>query len=109
MANYKYFAHRECEFYPCHKAEKLNCLFCYCPLYFLECGGSYRLTSRGLKDCSQCLLPHSETGYDYIVQKLTEAAARYGSGSVCEPAGGGEGQDSRAEPGDPDGSPEKTV
>lgn len=36
--NYKYFAHRECEYFPCHAgadADDFNCLFCYCPLYAL--------------------------------------------------------------------------
>lgn len=75
MANYRSFTNRDCEFYPCHKTDKLNCLFCFCPLYFLDCGGKYTLTSRGLKDCSDCLLPHSEHGYDFIVQKLMAVAA----------------------------------
>ena len=36
--NYKFFSHRECEYFPCHKGadpERFNCLFCYCPLYLL--------------------------------------------------------------------------
>ncbi len=33
--NYKFFNHKECEFFPCHKTNnpnEFNCLFCYCPL-----------------------------------------------------------------------------
>ena len=33
--NYKFFQHKDCEFFPCHKTNKpedFNCLFCYCPL-----------------------------------------------------------------------------
>ncbi len=71
MAHYRSFTNYKCEFFPCHQTDKLNCLFCYCPLYFLECGGEFKLTERGIKDCSDCLLPHSDAGYDYIVEKLT--------------------------------------
>lgn len=85
MANYRSFTNRDCEFYPCHKTDRLNCLFCFCPLYFLECGGNCTRTSRGLKDCSECLLPHTENGYDYIVQKLTEVAARCCAAPDTEP------------------------
>ena len=50
--NYKFFSHRECEFFPCHKVsdeESFNCLFCYCPLYALgkECGGNFTYTENG--------------------------------------------------------------
>ena len=40
--SYRFFANKACRFYPCHKGiEELNCLFCFCPLYFLEhCPGS---------------------------------------------------------------------
>ncbi len=72
---YKFFNNRECEYFPCHHVkdeEKFNCLFCYCPLYFLEdCGGNKKMIS-GIKDCSDCLIPHSENGYDYIIKKIVE-------------------------------------
>ena len=32
--NYSYFAHKECEYFPCHKGadpENFNCLFCLFP------------------------------------------------------------------------------
>lgn len=76
--NYKFFQHRKCEFFPCHKVNddsKFNCLFCYCPLYFLEdCGGNKSFTN-GIKDCTNCLLPHSENGYEYIVKKIINTNA----------------------------------
>lgn len=56
---------RECEFFPCHTGipdERFNCLFCYCPLAFLECPGPYTvLEYDGVKrkDCSACTLPHN--------------------------------------------------
>lgn len=36
-----------------------NCLFCFCPLYLkgAECGGNFRYTEKGVKDCSQCMFP----------------------------------------------------
>lgn len=75
--NFKFFQHKECEFFPCHKTddtENFNCLFCYCPLYALgeSCGGNYKITSGGIKDCSECLLPHRRKNYDYIGGKFME-------------------------------------
>ena len=56
------FSHKNCEFFPCHKGaepENFNCLFCYCPLYALgeKCGGNFRITEKGIKDCTNCRLP----------------------------------------------------
>ena len=61
--NYKFFNHKDCEYFPCHKTndpDNFNCLFCYCPLYALKdkCGGNFRYTDNGIKDCSNCFLPH---------------------------------------------------
>lgn len=73
--NYKFFQHKQCEFFPCHKnanSEKFNCLFCYCPLYLMgeNCGGNFQLTKSGVKDCSNCTIPHYN--FDFIVNKLKE-------------------------------------
>ncbi len=71
---YKFFENENCEYYPCHKAERLNCLFCFCPLYGMsDCGGNFRMveTEKGkVKDCSDCCIPHGEDGYDYVTEKL---------------------------------------
>ena len=49
-----------------------NCLFCYCPLYPLEdCGGNYTFTEKGVKDCSDCTLPHKSNNYQYVIEKLS--------------------------------------
>lgn len=74
---YAFFRHTECECFPCHrtgKPEEFNCLFCYCPLYVLgkNCGGNYRYTTDGKKDCSDCVLPHVRENYDYIVGRYDE-------------------------------------
>lgn len=73
--SYRYFENRSCEYYPCHKSDKINCLFCFCPLYLVnDCGGncSYIKDKNGreIKDCSECMLPHTPDGYDYIIKKL---------------------------------------
>lgn len=74
--SHRFFCNRECEYFPCHETKKpdeFNCLFCFCPLYFCEdCGGKYRLTDSGVKDCTTCLIPHVPMGYDHIVGKLKE-------------------------------------
>ncbi len=76
MGSYKFFTNDKCEFYPCHKenVDKFNCIFCYCPLYFLgkECGGDFIYTDSGIKDCSNCVIPHKHENYDYIIKKLLE-------------------------------------
>jgi len=74
--NYKFNQHTKCEFFPCHKTkdkENFNCLFCYCPLYMLkdQCGGNFSYKN-GIKDCTNCLIPHSENGYDYVMSKMKD-------------------------------------
>ena len=74
---YRFFSHRQCEYFPCHRTEHpedFNCLFCYCPLYALgyKCGGNFKYLENGIKDCSQCLLPHRRNSYDYVIGKYPE-------------------------------------
>ena len=71
--NYSRYSHTECEFYPCHKFNgEFNCLFCWCPLYALKdkCGGNFSYNKKGIKDCSNCTIPHSKKGYEYILSKF---------------------------------------
>lgn len=77
--SFDYFANRECPYYPCHEKaspDQFNCLFCYCPLYTLgdQCGGNFKFTEKGIKDCSACLIPHGKGGYDYILRKFSKIA-----------------------------------
>lgn len=69
-----FFRNCECEHFPCHKVtdtQDFNCLFCYCPLYRLDnCGGNFTFNEQGLKDCSNCLLPHKAQNYEWVVSKL---------------------------------------
>ena len=77
--NFKFFCHRQCEYFPCHQLkggmaeEDFNCLFCYCPLYRMpDCRGGFVMRG-GIKDCSYCLLPHNGLeSYPYILAKLRE-------------------------------------
>ena len=77
---YAFFQNTECEFFPCHKLHgeadpaRFNCLFCYCPLYALgrKCGGSYRYTERGIKDCTGCVFPHVPENYGRIMEAFSQ-------------------------------------
>lgn len=70
----KFFNNNECPYFPCHNTENIenfNCIFCYCPLYNLnDCGGKFIILENGIKDCSNCILPHKKENYDYIINKL---------------------------------------
>ncbi len=74
MYNSKFFSNKQCEYFPCHTisdTDKFNCLFCYCPLYFLEeCIGSYKILDNGVKDCSNCVIPHNRDSLDSITNFL---------------------------------------
>ena len=74
MCKYKFFQHKDCEYFPCHTnipVDEFNCMFCYCPLYFLDdCGGNYHILNNGIKDCSNCDIPHDKEMYDYIISML---------------------------------------
>ena len=71
------FTNRDCEYFPCHAGadpERFNCLFCYCPLYTQgpDCGGQYTYLKNGVKDCSNCLIPHIPSNYGYIIERFQE-------------------------------------
>ncbi|MCY1634123.1 cysteine-rich small domain-containing protein [Marinifilum sp. D737] len=73
--NYKFVQNTKCEYFPCHKVKsesEFNCLFCFCPLYMLgnQCGGNFTYTDNGIKNCSECTLPHSKNGYDHVMSKM---------------------------------------
>lgn len=78
MNSYKFMCNKDCKYFPCHKVDNLedfNCMFCYCPLYMLDdkCGGNFRYTSEGIKDCSNCTIPHlKDIGYDYVQKKIKD-------------------------------------
>lgn len=72
--HYKFFSHKDCEFFPCHgdiPIEDFNCIFCYCPLYpYQDCGGAYELLENGVKSCEKCSFPHAGKNYDALLSRL---------------------------------------
>lgn len=77
--HYSFFQNTRCEFFPCHRTDRpetFNCLFCYCPLYALgeRCGGNFRYTEQGVKDCTNCLIPHRQDSFGYITGRFSEVA-----------------------------------
>jgi Zn-finger protein len=59
----------------CHKCHhirgSMNCMLCYCPYYFTECEGNYKILDNGIKDCSGCNIPHRKQFVeDYLMDKL---------------------------------------
>lgn len=74
---YSFFSNKACEYFPCHETkdpDNFNCLFCYCPLYALgnQCGGNFCYTSKGVKNCENCKLPHVRNNFGYIMDKFQE-------------------------------------
>ena len=83
--HYAFFQNRDCEYFPCHATkhpEDFNCLFCYCPLYALGrgCGGTFRYTENGIKDCSGCLFPHRRENYDRVTARFMEIVKKMQEG-----------------------------
>ena len=70
----KFFENRDCEYYPCHACNtQINCLFCYCPLYHMDCPGNYTMIETGsglIKSCVNCVFPHVPENYDKVIALL---------------------------------------
>ena len=71
----RFFANKECKYFPCHKtgeADDFNCMFCYCPLYALgnDCGGNPAVSASGKKSCINCDFPHRPENYDLLMERL---------------------------------------
>lgn len=84
---YSFISHNTCEYFPCHETENkknFNCLFCYCPLYSLgnECGGNPTYTENGIKNCSNCKLPHVKENYGLIMKKLLTVVEKVREGGA---------------------------
>ena len=76
--SFAFFENKECQYYPCHEGlEELNCLFCYCPLYFLpECPGNREVIQRKdgvIRSCMNCDYPHRPENYGEIMRILQQA------------------------------------
>lgn len=74
--DYSFTQNRGCGYFPCHEIaneREFNCLFCYCPLYFIDdCGGAFSVLDNNIKDCSDCTIPHERNNYDFIIDKLRD-------------------------------------
>jgi Zn-finger protein len=75
--SYKFYRNLDCAYFPCHKnmdSERFNCLFCYCPLYFLgeNCGGDFKKAGACgmIKDCTDCHIPHIPENYERILNVI---------------------------------------
>lgn len=72
-----FFRNSDCEYFPCHKTndtENFNCMFCYCPLYNMDnCLGTHEYLPNGIKDCTNCTLPHSSS--EIIIELLKTVMA----------------------------------
>ena len=71
-----FFANKDCRYYPCHECpEDINCLFCYCPLYHLDCPGDYTMIESdggSIKNCSNCTYPHLAHNYANVIRLLRQ-------------------------------------
>ena len=56
---------------------RISTAFSACPLYALgeRCGGNFTYSPQGVKDCSNCLVPHRVENYDKICARFAEIAA----------------------------------
>ena len=91
----RFFANRECEYYPCHKGiEEMNCLFCYCPFYLrAKCPGNPTFrekNGRRIKDCTNCIFPHKPEHYEVILEWIR----RQNAGDI--PRAGEKAEDNRS-------------
>ena len=76
--SFRYFENRECKYYPCHNGmEEMNCLFCYCPLYFLpDCPGTREQIEKDgkiIQSCLNCDYPHRPENYGNMMRFLKAA------------------------------------
>ena len=74
--SYKFFANKDCKYYPCHTGiEEMNCLFCYCPMYRLKkCPGTPEyidVKGKKIKSCLDCTFPHKPENYEKIMKLLS--------------------------------------
>ena len=76
--SYKFYQNRDCQFFPCHTdidEDSFNCLFCYCPVYFVQCPGDFRRLEDGRKDCMGCTLNHEPRFWDMVQSMMKNPKA----------------------------------
>ena len=75
--SFRFFENRDCQYYPCHRdIEHINCLFCYCPFYFLDtCPGTPEYMDREgskIRVCTNCNFPHEPENYPKVITELRD-------------------------------------
>ena len=76
--SYKFFSNSDCKYFPCHntlESDNFNCIFCYCPLYFMgeKCGGNFIYSGvKQIKNCKDCNLPHNPEYFEIVMSKLKD-------------------------------------
>jgi len=76
--SYKFYQNRDCQFFPCHTdidEDSFNCLFCYCPVYFVQCPGDFRRLEDGRKDCMGCTLNHEPRFWEMVQSMMKNPKA----------------------------------
>ena len=73
--SHRFFRNVDCQYYPCHHGvDELNCLFCYCPMYWVkDCPGTPEFIERDgrtIKKCANCVFPHIPENYDKVMTTL---------------------------------------
>jgi Zn-finger protein len=75
----RFFRNTRCEHFPCHDldARQFNCLFCFCPMYHMEClsePGHLETQGVRIKDCSRCDYPHRPENYERIIRHVASSS-----------------------------------
>lgn len=65
----------------CHDMETIICDYCYCPLYYEDCGGNFKIMEAGIKDCSDCIFPHTIEFFAFMAKRKKEKNERQKSQS----------------------------
>ncbi len=63
MTDVNMYLHPDAPCKKCHDMDEIDCRYCYCPLYHMDCGGNFTIMAAGVKDCSDCTIPH-QPGFD---------------------------------------------
>jgi len=79
-ADFHFFQNTQCRYFPCHgkkrgtgsvPIEDFNCMFCHCPLFFINCGIKVPML-KGFKDCSTCTRIHDKDGWKFVMARLRD-------------------------------------
>ena len=66
---------KECEYFPCHNIDNLQCDFCYCPLYPCydkRVRGKIIKNDKGedIWDCKDCVILHKKQNVNLIIEMI---------------------------------------